>query len=628
MPVFDINSTEVQNYLQSGKTEQSYPDEVLPRKLSNPTTKKARQCKFEEVTHYEKSARMVGFRTTKPRIVPWLTALGAYYYEHLGKKPDLSIQWVDSPSVISSTDPLKNVTIDVLTVKSDPNPLLYKLTFFVKSGFIQAQGNHLETFVQRDFSLLRGIVQHLVGPLDTSVPITQDTNDEELTEQVENLDMHDMLDNEDEEETVVLKLHVDEPENMNLPDSNTHTCSNENAKYPDIPALFHENFDRLETLETTFVDSINKINCYQQTLKDSIVDEIHSTQSTIEDLNTRVKEFCKPKDTEELVTLRKKVSDLQAEKQSLEQQLKIERNNIAYNEEHHASAIKYEKGLVEKLRKELEDIISSSTTEIQFSSSRMEEKNQEILHLSKAVQDLNKKVSDLQDENINLRTQIANLFDSQASAAPFTNVGSKLPFALLIGTSNIKGINEKKLTTAVDIAKIIAFTTEEAKTKISEWQSREPALVILHVLTNVLKSQDHSACVEDIKSIISDIRKKWESAMCIVSLATPRIDSVKYNMNGQIINAMLRQVFSSSDKVKLLDHSNMCQEGLPNLELLCDDGYHLSEKGCSQLAANMKRAIHSTLQIPIPQRDRSRSRSRYNMYSRGRGRGRGHKSSQ
>lgn len=170
--------------------------------------------------------------------------------------------------------------------------------------------------------------------------------------------------------------------------------------------------------------------------------------------------------------------------------------------------------------------------------------------------------------------------------------------------------------------------THYEKSARMEWQSREPALVILHVLTNVLKSQDHSACVEDIKSIISDIRKKWESAMCIVSLATPRIDSVKYNMNGQIINAMLRQVFSSSDKVKLLDHSNMCQEGLPNLELLCDDGYHLSEKGCSQLAANMKRAIHSTLQIPIPQRDRSRSRSRYNMYSRGRGRGRGHKSSQ
>ena len=95
---------------------------------------------------------MVEFRTTHSRLPAWLTALGAYYYEYLGNKDDIDVNWVDSPSVISKTEPLKSVTIDVSSTSVDDlNPLIYKLTFFVKTGFLQVQGNQFDTVVQRDF---------------------------------------------------------------------------------------------------------------------------------------------------------------------------------------------------------------------------------------------------------------------------------------------------------------------------------------------------------------------------------------------------------------------------------------------------------------------------------------------
>jgi hypothetical protein len=71
--------------------------------------------------------------------------------------------------------------------------------------------------------------------------------------------------------------------------------------------------------------------------------------------------------------------------------------------------------------------------------------------------------------------------------------------------------------------------------------------------------------------------------------------------------------------VLLVDHNNMLRDGNPDPELLREDKYHLSNNCISQLSANLKRAIHSVLNIPLPtNRGRSLSRNR-----RGCGRGRG-----
>lgn len=144
---------------------------------------------------------------------------------------------------------------------------------------------------------------------------------------------------------------------------------------------------------------------------------------------------------------------------------------------------------------------------------------------------------------------------------------------------------------------------DQAKQKISNWVTSKPVLGILHILTNTVKTKDPSTCLREIQSLVDDIQKKWESTLCIILLATPRTDDVKHHTNGQIINAMLRQSFSESSNIFLVDHSNMCNSGMPVAEFLAEDGFHLSERGTSQLAGNIKRAIHTALQIPFPYRE-------------------------
>lgn len=142
-------------------------------------------------------------------------------------------------------------------------------------------------------------------------------------------------------------------------------------------------------------------------------------------------------------------------------------------------------------------------------------------------------------------------------------------------------------------------------------------LGILHILTNAVKTKDPSTCLREIQSLVDDIQKKWESTLCIILLATPRTDDVKHHTNGQIINAMLRQSFSESSNIFLVDHSNMCNSGMPVAEFLAEDGFHLSERGTSQLAGNIKEqsTLHFRFHFHIERYDRSRSRNR-----RGRGR--------
>lgn len=72
------------------------------------------------------------------------------------------------------------------------------------------------------------------------------------------------------------------------------------------------------------------------------------------------------------------------------------------------------------------------------------------------------------------------------------------------------------------------------------------------------------------------------------------------------VNVILRQSFVNST-ISLVIHSNMCRNGEPMLELLEEDGYHLSERETSQLAANIKRAIHTALSIHVPYGGRSHS---------------------
>jgi hypothetical protein len=193
------------------------------------------------------------------------------------------------------------------------------------------------------------------------------------------------------------------------------------------------------------------------------------------------------------------------------------------------------------------------------------------------------------------------------------------PSVLLIGTSNVKGINENKLTPFAEITKVVKYTMKETREFIQTC-NLHPDILVLHSLTNDLTKMEPQTCVDVLESLIQTVKSKWQNAVTILSLATPRLDKLEYHTNGQITNAILKQRLSEEPMLLFCDHSNMLTDGNPTPEFLAEDQYHLSVKGTSLLAANIRKSIHTFLNIHVQDRGRSRSRFRNNN-RRGRGRG-------
>lgn len=149
-----------------------------------------------------------------------------------------------------------------------------------------------------------------------------------------------------------------------------------------------------------------------------------------------------------------------------------------------------------------------------------------------------------------------------------------------------------------------------------------PDVVILHILTNDLKTQEPEECRNNLEQLVHCVGQKWPGAKCLVSLATPRADDLQYHTKATIINALIKQKLSGVPNLFLVDHSNMIYNGNANSRLLKNDNYHLNEKDISLLANNIKRGIHNALNIPLL-RSRSRPRGRNgNQHNSQRGRGR------
>jgi lysophospholipase L1-like esterase len=158
--------------------------------------------------------------------------------------------------------------------------------------------------------------------------------------------------------------------------------------------------------------------------------------------------------------------------------------------------------------------------------------------------------------------------------------------------------------------KIVKTTLDDTMKFILEYQG-SPDVIILHSLTNDLKFMSPNECVEKLFTIVDVIPSKWPTAKIIVSGTTPRGDDTKHNANGRIINAYLQQrVEEMKGPIYYVEHGNMSSNGNPNPGILAEDKYHLSTKGVSLLAKNLKWKIHSVLEIPQGQR-RPRSTSRH-----------------
>lgn len=113
--------------------------------------------------------------------------------------------------------------------------------------------------------------------------------------------------------------------------------------------------------------------------------------------------------------------------------------------------------------------------------------------LHSEVSGLRERLDKSQDEVIQLKMHISSI--SVSNTETFTSTEKKpVQFqestkhnALLIGTSNVKGVHETRLSASLNIEKFVKYTIDETKDFVKDYnEPPRPDLVVIHPFTNNL----------------------------------------------------------------------------------------------------------------------------------------------
>lgn len=557
----NINDPDIQELLKNDNIENTYNADCLPLCITEPTTEKAVSCWFEKIRDdiYEPEARMIAFRTNKERLLPWIKTLNLYYFEILGGKRNMNIGWEENPTKLARGESLKTITIDV---KNTTKERRYKITFFVRTGLIQVQGNQYMDFIKTDFPELLSIIHQLAGPIEEGPEtLHEETNPKTVTETETN------------------------------PVRHVHSDINNNP------------YDRLQSAVTK---SILNLQSQMEKNRNDIIACIKEETSV---------KVPMPSASDSVIALKSEIKKVKDENIHLKEQIQEEKISLMAYKDHHEKILKAERELHKTQLEQHKKITNDLRESHEYNVTQLKQKNEHIEQLNNIVKDTNAKLNMAKDELIQMKTSMAAQISPEGKLHETRNETGKTlhsdqkPSVLLIGTSNIKGIDEARITNIASVTKAIKYTIKQAKEYIDELFD-PPSVVVLHVLTNDLKSKRSDAVIDELFNLTTKICAKWPLTKLIISSTTPRLDSMENSTTAQIINVLLKQKFSGVDNIFLADHSNMLKNGNPNRDLLKpEDKFHLNESGTAILASNLKRAIHVALDVPIPRR-RPRSLSR------------------
>ena len=153
----------------------------------------------------------------------------------------------------------------------------------------------------------------------------------------------------------------------------------------------------------------------------------------------------------------------------------------------------------------------------------------------------------------------------------------------------------------MQITKATAYTLDQTKDIINKVSER-PDVVILHSLTNEVKNNNPNDTLHKLQDVIKLISNKWQNIKTVVSLSTPRTDNRICRVNSEIIDGLVKREFMDKQDVYVSDNGNMWHGSIPISHLLKSDKFHLTERGISLLASNIKNALHTVLSIKSQQK--------------------------
>lgn len=266
--------------------------------------------------------------------------------------------------------------------------------------------------------------------------------------------------------------------------------------------------------------------------------------------------------------------------------------------------------------KEIADEISASQEWLQVRESEMEKVARAKYSQCKEARDYlidtkdKRLVEDTSDEfwargkNGKGRNVMGHILESVRSNPPQENFiyGSKerktdQSEVLLLTNSLGKDINPDVLVKNSVVNKTMTYKIDDAY-HYMETYNGSAEKVILQVITNdVNESEENPEEVFNKLSNLTDfICTKLPRSQIYVSQCLPKGQNEDVNRNINKINALLYNI----DGIKIIAHDNFKQN---NQDLFQSDRIHLTRKGTSFLASNIRKVIE-------PFRDRSRSRDR------------------
>ena len=568
------------------KIYKDYPKSILPVKFSK-RTGKALKCQFEELdlNLYDKEARMVTFHTSPDRLYPWIKTLAVFYYDHLGKSPEYKVNWHDDPSVWSDpNDHGNSIVIDLLDSSDN---FLYGVTFFVTTGTIRAQGAQYKQFVTKHFPIIKGIFARVLDVLNLATEANDDLN-KTITQ----------------DDSAIESQH----DNQTLLKCVAPIVSNENVESRPAPSVTETNVKHVESQPAT--DDVQVPVTQLSALENTITSALSSLEQSNWSNSLRI------------------ISHID----ELGKAVLVQQKSVSNNTESLNSKIQYQKEHISTLQEQLQTERHNLSMKVKQSNQdedllrkKLASKDDEIEFLTNKLDKVSSRLDQAQDEIISLKSHIAAAESEPMANMQRTEAKAKAK-VLLVGTSNVGNIKEDKLTLYAETTKVIKYTMRDTHEFIDTFQN-VPDVVVLHCLTNDLKTMNPQSCVDALEEIVATIQSKWNTSKIVISLCTPRSDSIIHQTNAQIINALIKQRIAVNVRnILLCEHNNMLSyDGMPAPDVLSeDDQFHLSNKGTALLASNIKQSIHTALGLPTPPtRGRSPGRRGRGGYGRGRGRGRG-----
>ncbi|CAG2209756.1 unnamed protein product [Mytilus edulis] len=483
-----------------------YPRECLPEKFKNPSGAKAKKLQYEIIDPnlYEPPARMVACRIKRNRLEAWIRALGVLYYEHFGKKAELfQVDWYDDPHQWEG-EGNKAICINLTNDKQ----LIYKITLFITTGVLQAQGLSKDLFTTRDFPTLIKLVNSICvhNPsliVNTDVDSTCKSSDKNLIEESTSVKSvfnstassvdNKLTDSNNNSHTSI---------QANVPTSNT--CTETTIATQAKISIGYEDLDRLQT---TFVEALAGITKSQTALivqaEKSFSDVIRSAITPVVETVKKLQEQVNNKHQSDTSLHNASTCNIKEHSNMEKQFNKLEHRIVELENQVHNLSMDKHKAATDYA--ELDSKFRIENNKFEIAKTRMDQKMEDINHINDDLKvKLNTKSSEMMkiseenkllkektdsqfNEILSLKSQLSSMYlptqqqnEQQFANGSFNNEGkSNKPTALFIGTSNTDRINENKLSTAVDITKTTAYTLDEAYEVISTAQCR-PDVVIIH----------------------------------------------------------------------------------------------------------------------------------------------------